>query len=379
MEEARATRTEAMSGLAHRPRSGGPTHGRALTGVLTNGTATRGREGRPRGPKGGEGTEEPLLGDPWGAYKKSQQGPLETQRSNWSDQHWQRLPSPTEEPNPVRQPGRRGPRWEQMWWEGKSHPEMRFGGWRCGNAPACRYPNHAYRDTCRQCEAPKANTKWEFPQDPRTTTCACGAIIMSHCTKNCRTCQAPILRPDGGAAGTIPTKTSFCRPPAEVEICKAIPRSPSCSGRKRSSNPPDHLRSVATGRRFPTCTTSSPTTRDAWASRCRTPLRTTWRGHGVWTTVPYVASSWATGDANGETRTSPALLPLAHGELALCAAGGGPHAGLVRPAQCLQWDPGGRKHHPRHVEARGQDAGLPNIGVFEWEEIPPFVSQWPDG
>ena len=100
----------------------------------------------------------------------------------------------------MRQPGRRGPRWERLWREGKSHPEMRFGDWRCGNAPACRYPNHAYRDTCRQCAAPKANAKWELPQDPRTTTCTCGAIIMSHYTKNRRTCQAPILRPDGGAA-----------------------------------------------------------------------------------------------------------------------------------------------------------------------------------
>ena len=70
----------------------------------------------------------PLLGDPWGAYKKSHQGPRETQRSDWNDQHWQRMPSPTEEPNSVRQPGRRGPRWEQLWWEGKSHTEMRLGG-----------------------------------------------------------------------------------------------------------------------------------------------------------------------------------------------------------------------------------------------------------
>ena len=67
--------------------------------------------GETQGPQGGRRDgEEPLLGDPWGAYKKSQQGPRETQRSNWSDQHWQRLPSPREEPNPVRQPGRRGPR-----------------------------------------------------------------------------------------------------------------------------------------------------------------------------------------------------------------------------------------------------------------------------
>ena len=39
-----------------------------------------------------------------------------------------------------------------------------------------------------------------LPQDPQTTTYACGAITKSHYTKNCRACQAPILRPDGGAA-----------------------------------------------------------------------------------------------------------------------------------------------------------------------------------
>ena len=100
----------------------------------------------------------------------------------------------------MRQPGRRAPTWEQLWWEGKFHKEMRFGDWRCGNAPACKYPNFAYRDFCKQCNAPKADAKWELPQDPRLARCECEASIKPHYTGNCRACQAPIKRPDGGAA-----------------------------------------------------------------------------------------------------------------------------------------------------------------------------------
>ena len=105
----------------------------------------------------------------------------------------------------MRQPGRRGPSWEQLWWEGKSHTEMRFGDWRCGNTPACNFWNFAYRDTCKQSNAPRADAKWELPQDPRRATCACGAVIKPHYTGNCRGCQAPIVRPDGGAAVYDPT------------------------------------------------------------------------------------------------------------------------------------------------------------------------------
>ena len=60
-----------MSGLAHRPRNGGQTHGRAPTGVLINGTATRGKRRRPKDPTEGERAESPEedpLGDPWGTY-----------------------------------------------------------------------------------------------------------------------------------------------------------------------------------------------------------------------------------------------------------------------------------------------------------------------
>ena len=72
--------------------------------------------------------------------------------------------------------------------------------WYVRNAPACNFRNFAYRDTCKQCNAPKADAKWEFPQDPRMATCACGAVIKPRYTGNCRACQAPIVRPDGGAA-----------------------------------------------------------------------------------------------------------------------------------------------------------------------------------
>ena len=66
----------------------------------------------------------------------------------------------------------------------------------------------------------------------------------------------------------------------------------------------------------------------------------------------------------------PALLPLAHGGLVLCPSGSGPHAGVVQPAHCIQWHPGGRERHPRHVGPRGQDAGLPNRLLREGRDAP---------
>ena len=122
---------------------------------------------------------------------------MPAQQSGWGNQQWQGKRNPQDEQYTVRQPGRRAPTWEQLWWEGKSHEEMRFGDWKCGNAPACRYPNFAYRDFCKRCNA---DAKWELPQDPRMATCGCGASIKPHYTGNWRACQAPTRRPDGGAA-----------------------------------------------------------------------------------------------------------------------------------------------------------------------------------
>ena len=233
----------------------------------------------------------------------------------------------------MRQPGWRAPRWEQHWKDGTSHPEMRFGDWRCCNAPTCRYPNHARRDFCRQYGAPEEDAKWELPQDPQTTICACGAIIKSRYTRNCRACHAPILCPDGGAAVYDPQGDKPLPAPSRGGHLQGHSAEPIMLWTEAILNPTGPLEIggdwPGCSSRLPTCPTSSPMARTPWASRSRTPLRTTWRRHGVWTTAPCVASSWATGGADGATSTPPTLLLLAHRGLAVWAAGSGPHAGLV--------------------------------------------------
>ena len=133
-------------------------------------------------------------------------------------------------------------------------------------------PEPRTQSFCRQCGAPKEDAKWELPQDPQTTTCASGAIIKSHYTPGI---AAPAMPPFCARMVaqqcTIPKETGPCQPPAEVRICRAIPRSPSCPRRMRSSTPPHRLRLAATGRQLPTCPTSSPTARTPWASRSCTP------------------------------------------------------------------------------------------------------------
>ena len=57
-EEAWDTRTGARSGPAHRPRSGGQAYRRTRTDELTNGTATHGSRGGPRGPRMVQGAQE---------------------------------------------------------------------------------------------------------------------------------------------------------------------------------------------------------------------------------------------------------------------------------------------------------------------------------
>ena len=254
---------------------------------------------------------------------------------------------------------------------------MRFGDWKCGNAPACRYPNHAYRDTCKQCEAHKANAKWELPQDPRTTTCACGAIIVSHYTKNCRTCQAPILRPDGGAAVYDSQGDKPLLAPNRGGNLQSHSAEPTMLWTEAILNP-----------------TGPPKVSGDWPEVPDLHHIVAYDKGSLGFKVPYttsndVARAWGVdrnalcGKLLGHRRRKwrdtnpPALLPLAHGELALCAAGNGPHAGLVRPAHCLQWNPGGRKHHPRHVEARGQDAGLPNWRLRKGRHAPLRVPMAP--
>ena len=57
---------------------------------------------------------------------------------------------------------RRAPEWEADWLRGTSHPEMRYGDWRCGVRP-CHYANHAYRTVCKACGASKDDAKWVLP------------------------------------------------------------------------------------------------------------------------------------------------------------------------------------------------------------------------
>ena len=107
----------------------------------------------PRDGPGNAGSHQPA--DPWAAYKKPQDGPMPAQQSSWGSQQWQGERNPQDGQRAVQQPGRRAPAWEQLWWEGKSNTDMRFGDWRCGNWPACNFANFTYRDFCRQCKAPQ--------------------------------------------------------------------------------------------------------------------------------------------------------------------------------------------------------------------------------
>ena len=161
------------------------------------------QSGEPQGAQGEQGNAgEAPPDDPWGPYRKKQQGqlPQGEQQRGWGSQHWQAPADQTEQPAPARQRVRSAPSWEELWEAGKSHQEMRYGDWRCGNAPTCRFPNHAYRQVCKVCGDPKENAKWELPQDPRSSTCRCGAQILPHYARACRTWQASIPRPEGTEA-----------------------------------------------------------------------------------------------------------------------------------------------------------------------------------
>ena len=219
------------------------------------------RQWETQGPQGGPGhAGDPMPADPWAAYKKAQDGHLPAQQSGWGSQHWQSKENPQDEQYPVRQPGRRAPPWEKLWWEEQSHKEMRFGDWRCGNGPACKYPNFAYRDFCKQCKAPKADAKWELPQDPRLARCECGASIKPHYTGNCRACQAPITRPDGGATVYNPQGDRPLSAPIRGGNLQSHPAEHIMLWLEAVLNPAGPPTSSATGQHAPTWTTSSPAT-----------------------------------------------------------------------------------------------------------------------
>ena len=206
---------------------------------------------------------------------------------------------------------------------------MRFGDWRCGNAHTCRYPNHARKDFCRQCGAPKADAKWELPQDPQTTTCACGAFIKSHYTSKCRACQAPTLRPDGGAAVYDPQGDGPLPAPGRGGHLQGHSAEPTMFWTEAILNP-----------------TGPPEIGGDWPAAPDLPHLVAYGKDALGFKVPYttsnnVAKAWGVdhsalcGKFLGHWRrrwgdlNPPALLHLVHRGLAVWAAGGGPHAGLV--------------------------------------------------
>ena len=260
----------------------------------------------PQGTQGGQGSAgEALPGDPWSAYKKKHQGQVlqGDQQRSWGSQHWQSRADQTDQPAPARQRDRRAPEWEEQWKAGTSHKEMRYGDWKCGNWPACRFPNHAYKQFCKMCGDPNKTPSGSSPRIPGRPPA--GAEPWS-----CRTTPvlaAPARTPSRARKAlrqcTIPRGTGPCLPLASVGTCGATPRSPSCYGRRRSSTLVVRPRLAAPGRLRHRCSTWWPTTRTARAPSCPTSLRTLWRKPGGWATTPCAASSWGTGAASGVTRT----------------------------------------------------------------------------
>ena len=161
------------------------------------------QETEERGGRAGPGGTR----DPWGAWKPTQQGQSQEQGGQPAE-----LP-----PAPTRGDGggqggwqpqaRRAPEWEADWLRGTSHPEMRYGDWRCGARP-CHYANHAYRTVCKMCGASKDDAKWVLPHDPTATLCSCGVPILPHYKHACRSCGKALGRAPQGAQQAPPRNPS---------------------------------------------------------------------------------------------------------------------------------------------------------------------------
>ena len=148
--------------------------------------------------RGARGEAPP--GDP---YRSKRQGQVfqGDQQRGWGSQHWQARADQADPgaglADQAHQRDRRAPEREEQWKAGTSHKDIRYGDWRRGNWPTCRFPKHAYMQFCKMCGDPEENAKWELPRDPRSSTCRCGALVLPRYTGACLICHKPIPHPEG--------------------------------------------------------------------------------------------------------------------------------------------------------------------------------------
>ena len=155
------------------------------------------QQGNPWSCQGEEGTQGMSPEDPWGRWMQAkEQKRQEDRRQGWDDQQRETRAGRAETPASVPRWDRISPPWKVEWKAGRHHQEMRYGDWRCGNKPFCKFANFGWRDTCKKCGVSKDYAKWELPQDPGATTCLCRAQILPHFHGACRQCHAPIQRPE---------------------------------------------------------------------------------------------------------------------------------------------------------------------------------------
>ena len=331
-EEARDTNTETKNGPAHRPRNGGLTRGRTRTAKLTrrvsrarsatHGEPTRRVSRAPRGPSRQVGMIN--TGSEHRARRRSRtqcdsQGGGPRRGSSCGGKG-----NPTRRCTHLALPGPRlEERLQEVQWRPRRTPS--------GSSPRTPRRPHAL------VEPPSSRTT------PRPAAIAkppsCAQVVMLWCT--------------------TPRVTSRCRPPAEEGTCKATPQSLSCSGRKQFSTP--QARKAAHGaRRLAGGPQPVPhrRPRQGWHALQGAVHHLQGRGEGVGSGPQHPV--W---QAPGPPATQmegyqhpPALLPLAHGILAIYPAGSGPHAGVVQPTHRL------RTMEPWRTEAPPQACGTPCTG-----------------